>query len=43
LKPDNILLSGLENRTRVVIADFGLSVYKSKKLEIWPDNYGTIA
>lgn len=42
LKPDNILLTDLSEKPRVVINDFGLSIY-SKPENCWPSNYGTLA
>ncbi|KAG2200770.1 hypothetical protein INT47_002814 [Mucor saturninus] len=42
IKPDNILMTSHLWSPRVLISDFGLSVYSKEKNE-WPDNYGTPA
>ncbi|KAI8064123.1 kinase-like domain-containing protein [Thamnidium elegans] len=42
LKPNNILLENYDEKTRIVISDFGLSI-KAKDINYWPDDYGTFA
>ncbi|GAN02633.1 calmodulin-dependent protein kinase homologue [Mucor ambiguus] len=44
IQPSNILLADRHTcRPRLVIADFGHSMYKTYKPETWPEDWGTLA